>query len=161
MCRGIPYGDVICDAGKMQYNPMLVTHGNDAFVIWADGRSSGKTEILGLYAQRLSNDTVANLDPVMPPAAPFELLQNHPNPFNPSTRISFKISDHSPSYTLAIFNLKGQKVKTLASGYLEKGSHLAVWDGTDESGQNVSSGVYHYRLSNGSQSQTKRMVLMK
>ncbi len=52
-------------------------------------------------------------------------------------------------------------MKTLASGHLEKGSHIVVWDGTDASGRGVSSGIYHYRLSNGSQTQTKRMVLMK
>lgn len=156
-----PLGDVLNDAGKMQYNPLIVTHGNDAYALWADGRSSGKTEILGLYAQRLSNATVANLDPVVPGLEAFRLLQNHPNPFNPSTSIGFQIGDPSKSHTLEIFNLRGQKVKTLASGHLEKGSHIVVWDGTDASGRGVSSGIYHYRLSNGSQTQTKRMVLMK
>lgn len=156
-----PLGDVLCDADWKQYNPLIVTIGNDAFAVWADGRSSGKTEILGLYAQRISNATVANLDPVIPAAGPFKLLQNHPNPFNPSTSIGFQISDSAKSYTLEIYNLRGQKVKTLANGYLERGSHIAVWDGTDEHGQSVSSGIYQYRLSNGSQTQNKRMVLMK
>ena len=156
-----PFGDVLSDAGKMQYNPQIVTLGNDAYALWADGRSSGKTEILGLYAHKLSNETVANLDPGLPALGPFRLLQNHPNPFNPSTSISFQIYDPSKSHTLEIYNLRGQRVKTLASGFLEKGSHISVWDGTDADGQGVASGIYLYRLSNGSQVQTKRMVLMK
>ncbi|MCB5247272.1 MAG: FlgD immunoglobulin-like domain containing protein [Candidatus Cloacimonetes bacterium] len=156
-----PFGDVVSNAGKMQYNPQIVTIGNEAYALWADGRSSGKTEILGLYAQRLSNETVANLDPALPAPEPFKLLQNHPNPFNPSTSISFTISDPARAYALEIFNTRGQKVKTLASGFLAKGSHIAVWDGTDDNGRGVSSGIYHYRLSNGSQSQSKRMVLIK
>jgi len=156
-----PFGDVLSDAGKMQYNPIIVTLGNDAYAIWADGRSSGKTEILGLYAQKLNNETVTSLDPVVPGLEAFRLLQNHPNPFNPSTSIGFQIGDPSKSYTLEIFNMRGQKVKTLASGHLERGSHIAVWDGTDEQGRGVSSGIYHYRLSDGTQVQSKRMVLMK
>ncbi len=159
--QSTPWGDILCDAGKMQYNARIVTIGNDAYAVWADGRSSGKTEILGLYAQRLSNATVSNLDPVIPASGPFQLMQNHPNPFNPSTGISFRIFEPASSYTLEIFNLRGQRVKTLASGYLEAGSHVAVWDGTDDSGQGVSSGIYHYRLSNGSSTQTRRMVLLK
>ncbi len=159
--QGSPFGDVMTAAGKMQYNPLIVTSGNHAYAIWADGRSSGKTEILGLYAQRISNETVANLDPVIPATGPFQLRQNHPNPFNPSTSISFQIFEPSPDCRLEIFNLRGQKVKTLASGYLEKGNHTLVWDGRDDQGRAVGSGIYHYRLSDGSQTQTKRMVLMK
>ncbi len=159
--QSTPWGDILCEAGKMQYNPRIVSIGDDAYAVWADGRSSGKTEILGLYAQRLSNATVANLDPVIPTSGPFQLLQNHPNPFNPSTSISFRIFEPAKSYRLEVFNLRGQKVKTLASGHLEAGSHVAVWDGSDDNGQGVSSGIYHYRLSNGSSTQTRRMVLMK
>jgi hypothetical protein len=154
-------GDVLCNAGKMQYNPLIAAVGNNAYAIWGDGRSSGKTEILGLYAQKLSNATVANDDPVAPAPMAFELGQNHPNPFNPSTAISFSVKDTSKPYTLSIYNLKGQLVKTLVQGKLEKGSHVLVWDGTDLHGDAVASGIYHYRLSNGVDSQNRRMVLMK
>jgi len=161
MVSGAPEGNVLNTASKMQYNPLLVTKGNVAYAVWADGRSSGKTEILGLYAQKLSNETVSADDPAIPAPGSFELLQNHPNPFNPSTSISLLIKEASPAIELSIYNARGQLVRTLFKGMLEKGSHAVVWDGTDNNGKSVSSGIYHYRLSNGTHSQTKRMVLMK
>ena len=159
--HGPSIGYVLCDAGKKQYDPLVVTKGNNAIALWADGRSSGKTEILGLYAQRLSNELVSVSDPALPPTPPFELLQNHPNPFNPSTRISFNVSSPGKNLSLAIYNLRGQKVKTLADGSFEKGSHSLVWDGLDDNGRPVASGIYTYRLFDGTTAQTKRMVLMK
>ncbi len=154
-------GDVLCDAGKAQYDPKVVTIGEDAYAIWADGRSSGKTEILGLYAQRLNNEASAISDPHAPPNSSFNLLQNYPNPFNPSTNISFQIKDSGAPYNLSVYNLKGQLVKTLADGFLAQGSHTFTWDGTDAKGSPIASGIYYYRLSDGQSSQTKRMVLMK
>jgi len=156
-----PGGYVLCDAKKNQYNPMIAVINNESYAVWADGRSSGKTEILGLYAQKLSNETTAINDPVIPSISKFTLLQNSPNPFNPSTNIKFIINETTNSYTLNIYNLKGQLVKTLVKGNLEKGTHNIVWDGTDSNGNNVSSGIYLYSLSNGKSNQIKRMVLMK
>lgn len=152
---------VVCDAKKLQYNPLAAASDNSAFVVWADGRSSGKTEILGLYAQLLSNETVANDDPHTPALGAFELLQNHPNPFNPATGISFRIQDATRPFKLEIFNQRGQLVRTLHQGKLEPGNHTLSWDGTDDRGNAVASGIYQYRLSNGSQTQSKRMVLVK
>ncbi len=154
-------GDVLCAAGKSQYNPLLAASGNSAYAIWADGRSSGKTEILGLYAQRISGTTVANDDPTAPGIHSLELLQNYPNPFNPNTNISFVVKNAAAEHSLAIYNLKGQLVKTLAQGRLEKGKHTLSWDGTDARGNTVSSGVYRYVLSSGGESVSKRMVLIK
>jgi len=156
-----PGGYVLCDAKKNQYNPMIAIVGNEAFAIWADGISSGKTEILGLYAQKLSNEIVALDDPTTPSISQFKLIQNYPNPFNPSTNIKFTINDITNPYTLNIYNLKGQLVKTLVKGNLEKGTHNILWDGTDSKGETVSSGIYLYSLSNGKSNQIKRMVLMK
>jgi len=156
-----PGGYVLCDAKKNQYNPMIAIVGNEAFAIWADGRSSGKTEILGLYAQKLSNEIVALDDPTTPSICQFKLIQNYPNPFNPSTNIKFSINDITNPYTLNIYNLKGQLVKTLVKGNLEKGTHNIIWDGTDDNGNPVSSGIYLYSLSNGKSNQIKRMVLIK
>ena len=156
-----PGGYVLCDAKKNQYNPMIAVINNESYAVWADGRSSGKTEILGLYAQKLSNETTAINDPVIPSISKFTLLQNSPNPFNPSTNIQFIVNETTNSYTLNIYNLKGQLVKTLVKGNLEKGTHNIVWDGTDSNGNNVSSGIYLYSLSNGKSNQIKRMVLMK
>jgi hypothetical protein len=91
---------------------------------------------------------------------PTILEQNYPNPFNPETNISF-ILKASADAELTIYNLKGQKVKTLHSGLLVKGRHTLVWNGTDAEQKSVSSGVYFYKLSSGKFTSTRKMILLK
>jgi len=95
----------------------------------------------------------------------FELEQNYPNPFNPSTTIAFSLGDHNggaaADVRLDVFNVLGQTVRTLAQGTLEPGRYEYVWDGTDQSNQQVASGLYFYRLTAGDRSESKKMVLMK
>ncbi|MEF3694590.1 MAG: FlgD immunoglobulin-like domain containing protein, partial [Candidatus Cloacimonadota bacterium] len=88
------------------------------------------------------------------------LNQNYPNPFNPTTTISFSLPAAGPA-NLSIFNVKGQLVKTLVNGELGFGSHSYVWNGTDNSGSAVSSGIYYYRLNAGNQTETRKMVMVK
>ena len=101
------------------------------------------------------------------PALPdrFELYQNRPNPFNPTTIIDFYISGSgSPEGTMAkleIFNILGQPVKTLINEPLIPGQYSVIWDGTDSYGAKSASGVYLYRLKVGNESQTKKMMLLK
>ena len=97
----------------------------------------------------------------------FELYQNYPNPFNPTTTIHFTV--HRPSSTvrssisttLKIYNILGQLVTTLVDEAKPTGSYEVVWDGKDERGNNLASGIYFYRLQIGEQTQTKRMLLLK
>jgi flagellar hook assembly protein FlgD len=63
--------------------------------------------------------------------------------------------------TITIYNIRGQRVRTLVDGYKVEGEHSVEWDGRDEAGNRVSSGVYFYRMRAGDISQTRRMVLMK
>jgi L-ascorbate metabolism protein UlaG (beta-lactamase superfamily) len=93
----------------------------------------------------------------------FSLSQNYPNPFNPTTDIRYEIPDsRSPIHTtVTIHNILGQEVRTLVDEVKEPGYYSVQWDGTDEKGVMVSSGVYFYRLTTGDFSATKRMVLMK
>ncbi len=97
----------------------------------------------------------------------FNLGQNFPNPFNPTTTIPFRV-DGSRSMvdgpfrtTLIIYNLLGQKVNSLVDETLKPGTYAAVWDGKNDAGQKVPSGVYFYRLKAGSSSETRKMVLMR
>ncbi len=90
-----------------------------------------------------------------------ELKGNYPNPFNPATTISFSVAQTSPFVTLAIFNIKGQKVKTLVDEILPAGNHTIVWNGEDENGKSVSSGVYFYKMKAGQYTATKKIILMK
>jgi hypothetical protein len=97
----------------------------------------------------------------------FALSQNYPNPFNPSTIIPFTVNSsqfmvHSPIHTtLIIYNILGQKVRTLVNEERVPGNYQVVWDGRDDKGEKVSSGIYFYRLQSGGNSERKKMVLIK
>lgn len=135
---------------------------NKAIVIWSDGRSSGKTPIFGVYAQKINDATTAlnepNLNPILPSVS---LKQNYPNPFNPETRIDFALQKNTDNLELSIYNLKGQKVKELYNGKAEKGTHSYIWDSKDENNLDVASGVYFYKLKTDSGTISRKMVLMK
>jgi len=87
-------------------------------------------------------------------------LTNYPNPFNPSTTISFSVQNNS-NIELSIFNIKGQKVKTLLNEELQKGKHTTIWSGLDSNNKPVSSGVYLYKIKVGNQESVRRMLLLK
>ena len=90
----------------------------------------------------------------------FYLSQNYPNPFNPNTEISFSIPNTS-HVELTIYNVLGQKVITLISDQLNKGSYNVSWDGSNDDGKIVSSGMYLYRLTTDGQTLSKKMILTK
>ena len=90
----------------------------------------------------------------------FSLNQNYPNPFNPTTEISFTL-DNASNVNLTVFNMLGQVVKVLENASLNAGIHSYNWDGSDQLGQSVSTGVYLYTLTDGDKSITKKMALMK
>ncbi|MCK4386182.1 MAG: T9SS type A sorting domain-containing protein, partial [candidate division Zixibacteria bacterium] len=92
-----------------------------------------------------------------------KLFQNHPNPFNPNTSIQFTVnSGQSPIHTtLKIYNIRGQLVRTLVDEDKTSGGYIVLWNGRDEAGKSVSSGIYFYRLTAGSSSEVKKMVLLK
>lgn len=89
-----------------------------------------------------------------------ELDGNYPNPFNPSTTLSFSLAKAGRA-SLAIYNLKGQLVKRLVDGELNSGEHKIVWNGMDENNRSVASGMYFYRMESGSYKAVKKMLLMK
>ncbi|HOS07153.1 MAG TPA: C25 family cysteine peptidase [Candidatus Cloacimonas acidaminovorans] len=101
---------------------------------------------------------VANDDPVA--VLVTSLKGCYPNPFNPTTTISFSIKEKTP-VELIIYNILGQKVRTLVNQPLEPGEHSIVWNGTDNKGRSVASGIYFYRMKAGNYSETKKMVLKK
>ena len=90
----------------------------------------------------------------------FNLFHNYPNPFNPSTTISYQISEKT-RVNLTVYNINGQIVKTLDNNVQERGLHCNVWDGTDSLGEKVASGIYLYRLNAGNFSKTQKMTFMR
>ena len=90
----------------------------------------------------------------------FALLQNHPNPFNPETEIRFALPQAS-HVVLKIFTMIGEEIRTLVDEQREAGYHSVNWDGKDENGHPVASGVYLYQLRAGSFSQVQKMNLLR
>ncbi len=90
----------------------------------------------------------------------FALFQNYPNPFNPYTQIKFSVANRT-KVGLSVYNILGQRVKTLLDEEMEAGNYVATWDGKDEKGYDVSSGIYFYKLNTKEFTQTKKMLLVR
>ena len=90
----------------------------------------------------------------------FALRGNYPNPFNPETSIMFSLDIISP-IEVKIYSILGQEISTLHSGILESGYHSMVWNGTDQFGKSVGSGVYIYRIVSGNRALTGKMMMLK
>ncbi len=119
------------------------------------------------YNRRLNNNAYFNGDiatdieddeDILPEN--FALMQNFPNPFNPSTNIVFSLPSRS-EVKLEIFNILGRKIKTVVNEDLSAGRHQIKWDGKDEKGNDVSSGIYFYRLKTDEYTETRKMTLIK
>ena len=90
----------------------------------------------------------------------YALIGAHPNPFNPVTTISYALPEQANA-KVVVFNILGQEIRTLVSGVQPAGYYNVVWDGRDNTGIAVGSGVYLYRLTAGSFVESKRMTLLK
>jgi hypothetical protein len=134
-----------------------VTYGVTASAAQTYGRSpdGGPRKVLTTVTRGSSNGGSTAVNDLPALVTEFQLEQNYPNPFNPSTMISFQLPTAS-DIRLTIFNLLGQELFTLAQGRFEAGQHSFRFDAT-----NLPSGVYLYRLSAGSFSQTRKMALVK
>jgi hypothetical protein len=112
----------------------------------------------------LSNPVVEEIDVVIEEPRPVfarnSLLPNYPNPFNPSTTISFD-NVVEGNVRIDIFNVKGQRITTLTNQHYGIGLHKLVWDGRDDFGTQVGSGVYLYRMTSENHTETRRMIMMK
>lgn len=90
----------------------------------------------------------------------FALAQNFPNPFNPSTQISFTIAT-TENVQLSVFNSLGQKMRTLVSDIIPAGTHQVTWNGSDDSGNELPAGIYYYQMKAGEFQQTRKMLFVK
>ena len=90
----------------------------------------------------------------------FELHPNYPNPFNPSTIISYNIPENA-DVMLSIYDMRGRMIKSLINKNQTAGRYLVEWNATDDYGSNVSAGVYIYQLRSGDKTFSQKMVLMK
>ena len=113
---------------------------------------------MGAYYFNQLTDAVHNYQNSLP--RQFLLLQNHPNPFNPETVILYELPQTSQA-EVTIFNLLGEQVRTLVNHRQAAGQHRLPWDGRDERGKAMPSGIYLYRLRVGEFVQTRKMMLMQ
>lgn len=128
----------------------------DVYVIGGPIIRNGEGDVR--FMELLYAPVQANDDQVAP-ALSF-LLQNKPNPFDTSTQINF-VMPKAGWAELSVYNVKGQLVKTLCSGRREKGETSLVWDKTDAEGRIVSGGIYLYKLTTQSITETKKMLLLR
>jgi len=94
------------------------------------------------------------------PARRTQLLANEPNPFNPTTRIRFQL-ERAGDVKVGVYDVAGRPVRRLHAGRLEAGDHALVWDGTNDAGRNVASGVYYSRLETAGIVRSRAMTLLK
>ncbi len=142
------------DAMTTGYTDEEVSGGSHLYyvtAIYETGESNPSNQLL---INVVSNDQGADIPAVT------KLIGNHPNPFNPSTRISFSLRE-AGMVQLEIFNLLGQKVKTLVNEPYQAGNHDVTWNGQDDMGRDVGSGLYLYKLKTGRYTSTKKMLLLK
>jgi len=139
-----PYEDLDVPTGNYTYNVTTVYDGgwesdmsNNAFVIHT------QTDVTDLPKPEIT-----------------ELTGNYPNPFNPTTTISFSTSE-AGFVSINIYNMKGQLVKTLVNENLDAAYHNVVWNGKDNRNKTISSGIYFYKMRTNNYTATKKMILMK
>jgi len=133
---------------KTQTNP----HTNNNFTVVSDNSKEKSSETL----------EPASIDSEINGKVPkeFALKQNHPNPFNPETEITFDLPKSS-QVTLTIYNMLGQPIRTLINNKMPAGSHKVIWHGLNDTGQPMPSGIYIFIMESGSFQQIKKALLMR
>jgi hypothetical protein len=151
---------------EFEVTPFTTTNpGHNLSFVYNDW-SNGKPRVAHLYPEVEGNPIALtgaskpgpNEEPNVP--THYSLDQNFPNPFNPSTTLPYSLKEGA-HVTISIYNVLGQNVKTLVNEYQDAGHYTKVWDGHDDSGSEVASGIYFYRIKAGDFSDIKKMVLMK
>jgi hypothetical protein len=99
-------------------------------------------------------------DQAITPPMTTVLAQNYPNPFNPETMIRFHLNERR-KVRLVIYDVTGKLVRTLVEGELPASEHAIVWDGRDQHGKGVASGIYFYTLVTGNQVERRKMALIR
>ncbi|HDS01976.1 MAG TPA: T9SS type A sorting domain-containing protein, partial [candidate division Zixibacteria bacterium] len=155
------------------YADLLITADDSSIYAWElpveyDGMEIAWGHLLydsrhsGILPPTFGKEPPAQSDSFSNPPQPagFFLAQNYPNPFNAATRIQFRLM-RSSRVTLDIYNLLGQKIRTLADRNFGPGEHQIIWNGRDESGDEAASGVYFYRLQTNLGTVSRKMIMLK
>ena len=140
--------------GDPNYDPIYDLNGDGEvsfgdFFMFADAFNSGaQAKLMALAREHIGLPDVSGLE------------QNFPNPFNSATTIAYHVVEPG-ELSLEIFDINGQRIAELVSGYHATGSYRAVWDGMDQNGRYVSSGVYFYALNSAQAREIRKMLYLK
>jgi len=169
--NGSPRGSnhlVNTDTGNaLQKSAGIDLWGNFLYSVWMDNRIAGHGFDVFFNAINFKETSVEDEEDKKDLPREFVLYQNYPNPFNPSTNIPFTVYSsrftvHSPVHTtLIIYNILGQKVRTLVDEPKSRGSYEVIWDGKDDQRKEMASGIYFYQLKVRDQILTKKMLLLR
>jgi hypothetical protein len=138
----------------------------DGMVQWVDATVEEGSK----YAYRLEAETgevIHETAGVYVPVRSASLGQNYPNPFNPTTKIEYRLPEAGPggvgkvNVSLTVYDVRGSRVRVLVSGLEGSGKHVVEWDGRNDAGVAVGSGVYFYRMTTPGFVVSKKMVLLK
>ncbi len=139
-------------------NPLVMPYGNLLFFAWDELSTEGDGyDVMGRI---LPVKNFTEVSSYRQRAMSFKLKQNYPNPFNPQTTIYYEITK-TDFVELSVYNLLGQKIRTLVREKQSPGEHQIIWDGRNDRGAPVVSGVYLYRLKTGEGLITKKMILVR
>ena len=147
-------------ASFAQCYPTVVANTSNLYLAWQDNR---RVKGWDIYAKVVDWNwsKVEETEGTSVPHA-FQLSQNYPNPFNPTTIIHYSISSNQPTQAcISIYNILGQRVRTLVDETKRAGNYEAIWDGKDDKEKEVASGIYFYQLTAGKYSESKKMLLLK
>ena len=149
--------DLLTNTSEIFYLDTGLSYGIYYYVVTAvyeEGESSFSNPAQA-YSGSVSSD-----ENIVQSVCKVELMNNYPNPFNPETTIQFT-TENTENTEIIIFNIKGQKVKTLINKELDAGYHSVIWDGRDDNDLPVSSGIYFYKMKAGDFTSVRKMLLMK
>jgi len=160
-----PWGGCRCGGNWIELFPGVLPggHSGDEIMVLLRPAPGALPELPGLPEEddQDGDGSVVGVGDDVARATPQRLLaQNIPNPFNPSTTISFIVPQRS-SVGLEVFDVQGKRIHTLVNQVLDEGVHSSSWDGVDDNGVSVASGVYYYRLTVAGRKETRKMVLLK
>ena len=164
---GVPQGSNrrVNDGGDaLQASPDIDLWSPYLYSVWRDNRVPGLGFSIFFNTVDFTESAVPDGPAEESLTRSFHLAQNYPNPFNPVTTIPYAVGARrsgTTPVTLKVYNVLGQLVRTLVDDEKAAGSHLVSWDGRDESGRQLSSGIYVYRLEVGDSGVTKKMLLLR
>jgi hypothetical protein len=145
---------------SVEINPIEIETPNHSLTYyWIDPSGPGGQSSVRSEHPEVESGQVYYSNPTAIPTK-FALHQNTPNPFNPTTKLAFDMPV-AGDVKVSVFNVLGQNVIDLVDGYREAGSHEIIWNGKDNSGAAVASGMYFYRIDTEQFTETKKMVLLK